>query len=223
MIHSFYVIIYYIKCYFVYNDTKINIHKCINNINTLSMMYKYFYILDDIDIFLSLLLYHLPSIFVRLARIMDATLHPVTWFTVYHLIYYGAWSSVFSLIGAFVLPYIPKYLIARTRPCHTKIQMVDNNIKTHQNRTSGFYGADIYSMPSGHASVSVCIVANILWNTGSNFASCYHLLCFPVIVWCMSVSVSRVILGAHWIGDVIVGWFFGLAWFFAWRFIFNRL
>ena len=59
---------------------------------------------------------------------------------------------------------------------------------------------DKYSLPSGHASASIITTLIVI-----NF--------FPelniIIIWPVLVSISRIVLGVHYIGDTIIGLFLG--------------
>jgi len=178
--------------------------------------------LEDIDSLVTILLYHLPSIFVTLATAIDATVFPVYWFTLYHLIGHGEWIRTLSLVGSFWLPLIPKYWVGRHRPLVTMNWRVRGG--------DGFKGADKGSFPSGHA----CFLAATFTNLHhSLLLNGHHLLRHealdlgslcgngfifygPLLVWFLYASLARVIVGAHWFGDVVCGWLMGYAWCHLW-------
>lgn len=64
---------------------------------------------------------------------------------------------------------------------------------------------DKYSLPSGHASASIITTLILI-----NF--------FPelniIIIWPVLVSISRIVLGVHYIGDTIIGLFLGYLCFY---------
>ena len=64
---------------------------------------------------------------------------------------------------------------------------------------------DKYSLPSGHASASIITALIII-----NF--------FPeltiIIIWPVLISISRIVLGVHYIGDTIIGLFLGYLCFY---------
>ena len=112
--------------------------------------------LGDLDVVATILLYHAPSIFINFALGFDATVFPVFWFALYHMLGHGAWIPALSLVGSFWLPYIPKYWIARERPFAKLGWEVRGG--------DGFKGADKGSMPSGHACFLTVIFINLYWS-----------------------------------------------------------
>jgi undecaprenyl-diphosphatase len=81
---------------------------------------------------------------------------------------------------------IIRYLIRRNRP-----YINDSNIKLYDENS-----IDKYSFPSGHTTFSFLIYFILLNNKIINK---YYII-FPLLI-----SFSRIILGAHYISDVIVG------------------
>ena len=66
-----------------------------------------------------------------------------------------------------------------------------------------WFEADRFSFPSGHALNAFAL--------GSVIALGYPLVAVPVLLLAASVAASRVILGLHWLSDVLVGAFVGAA------------
>jgi undecaprenyl-diphosphatase len=65
-----------------------------------------------------------------------------------------------------------------------------------------WFAADRFSFPSGHALNSFAI--------GSVIALSFPLLALPVLAVAASVAASRVVLGLHWLSDVLAGALVGL-------------
>ncbi|MCG6928590.1 MAG: phosphatase PAP2 family protein [Acidobacteria bacterium] len=60
-----------------------------------------------------------------------------------------------------------------------------------------WFPSDRFSFPSGHALNAFAI--------GSVIALAFPLLAVPVLLLAVSVAASRVVLGLHWLSDVLVG------------------
>ncbi|HXK10902.1 MAG TPA: phosphatase PAP2 family protein [Vicinamibacteria bacterium] len=65
-----------------------------------------------------------------------------------------------------------------------------------------WFPSDRFSFPSGHALNAFAI--------GSVVALAFRFAAVPVLALAASVAASRVVLGLHWLSDVIVGAFLGL-------------
>lgn len=101
---------------------------------------------------------------------------------------YAAFLAAAILIQATLVLGI-KFLIKRSRP-------------------SGDWGAiyrnsDPHSFPSGHAT-RVAMLAVLCW--GLNLTG----LAVILTIWVFLVSFARVILGVHYISDIVVGWLLGI-------------
>ena len=164
--------------------------------------------LDDLDSVVTILVYHLPSIFLTISRLLDSAVFPLYYFFLYHLVFHGAWVPALSLVGGFWLPFIPKYWISRQRPAA---------VLGWECHAGKFSGADNYSMPSGHATFLACAMSNLLWVKGADLWPCGSRLFYgPIFFWFFGASMARVIMGAHWFGDVLAGWLTGFSWFWFW-------
>lgn len=56
---------------------------------------------------------------------------------------------------------------------------------------------DKHSFPSGHATRAIYV--------GFFMSSCHPIISFAVWIWAISVTISRVLLGRHHVGDIIAG------------------
>jgi undecaprenyl-diphosphatase len=65
-----------------------------------------------------------------------------------------------------------------------------------------WFAADRFSFPSGHALNAFAI--------GSVIALAFPLAAVPVLAVAASVAASRVVLGLHWLSDVLAGALVGL-------------
>jgi len=67
-----------------------------------------------------------------------------------------------------------------------------------------------HAMPSGHALAAGSMAAILFFSLSLNRAGRPYGWRFALVFFCVLVAVSRVVVGAHWPGDVAVGW--GLGW-----------
>lgn len=81
------------------------------------------------------------------------------------------------------------------------------------------------SFPSGHASMSALVfltVASLLASATGGLPIRLYLLGVAAAMTVL-VGASRVVLGVHWLTDVLGGWVFGTAWAIAWLLLATEL
>lgn len=81
------------------------------------------------------------------------------------------------------------------------------------------------SFPSGHASMSALVfltAASLLAKASERLTMRFYILGIAGLMTIL-VGVSRVVLGVHWLTDVLAGWAFGTAWAIAWLLLANWL
>lgn len=94
--------------------------------------------------------------------------------------------------------------IERLRPMFNA-EMLRGGLHYPSNR----YG-DIYGFFSGHASNSFGLIASLLVGFSNDRSHNYSGFAFFGYLWAALVSVSRVMIGRHYLGDILVGTLFGL-------------
>ncbi|CAH0532443.1 hypothetical protein VST7929_00272 [Vibrio stylophorae] len=96
------------------------------------------------------------------------------------------------LLAAFAME-LPLYWLLKNAIKRDRPQQLPSFIKP----------SDRYSLPSGH-STAAFLVANLL-------AVCYPPLLWPMLIWASLIALSRVLLGVHFVSDIIVGALLGTA------------
>jgi undecaprenyl-diphosphatase len=89
-----------------------------------------------------------------------------------------------------------KKRVRRARPCE---RPQPRHFEVHP---LGWFPSDRFSFPSGHALNAFAI--------GSVIALAIPIAAAPILALAGSVAASRVVLGLHWVSDVLVGAFVGL-------------
>ena len=137
----------------------------------------------------------------------------VLFFLIKRLGWKKAAVMVLSIVSALVIcdqvSYHVKYAVGRLRPCFNA-EMIDNGLHWLENRGHGFFG-----FFSGHASnaFSFAICSTMAFrNDRSHTYSAYG---YGIYMWATLVAVSRIFVGKHFLGDILVGTAFGLAAGFA--------
>lgn len=102
----------------------------------------------------------------------------------------------FSLLGGLLSQTAIKYVLAIERPAQSLVGTVG------------------YSFPSGHANMVtiLCLSAYIYIFSKAESVHKRKVMLALMIFIPFIVGVSRVYLNAHWVSDVIAGWFFGILW-----------
>jgi undecaprenyl-diphosphatase len=95
-----------------------------------------------------------------------------------------------------LLLFLLKKRIRRARPCERGRPVAFQVNPLH------WFPSDRFSFPSGHALNAFAI--------GSVIAFSFPFLAVPVMMVAASVAASRVVLGLHWLSDVLVGAVVGL-------------
>lgn len=106
-----------------------------------------------------------------------------------------------SVLFSQVITLILKVLIGRERPL-----------------SNGFDGVSAFSFPSGHVVTAVTLwfsLAYILAQSANSKVVKKLIWIMPIVV-VVCVSISRIILSAHWTSDVIGGFIIGIFWLLFW-------
>ena len=80
------------------------------------------------------------------------------------------------------------------------------------------------SFPSGHASMSAIVFLTLgvlVASTRERLSERTYILTISTIL-VFLVGVSRIVLGLHWMSDVLGGWAFGAAWAIGWLILSSR-
>ena len=115
----------------------------------------------------------------------------VTWL-VWRRAYRGAIAAAIAIVAGKIFVPILKYGIQRPRPIEL------------------YGGAEMYSFPSGHATMSMLIfgilAVLVSHSMGRWGRAVVYAMCGIVVI---AIAYSRVYLGAHWLSDVVGGLIFG--------------
>lgn len=84
----------------------------------------------------------------------------------------------------------------------------------HLPRPIGIYrGASAYGFPSGHTTMSVILYGFLSILIARRLSSAWRWwLLSSVVLIAFVIGLSRLYLGAHWLSDVLGGYFFGMSW-----------
>lgn len=105
-------------------------------------------------------------------------------------------AGAVSALAANTLLVLVKRRVRRPRPCE-RARLTEFDVQPLK-----WFQADRFSFPSGHALNSFAI--------GSVIALSFPLLAVPVLAVASSIAASRVVLGLHYLSDVLAGALVGL-------------
>lgn len=154
-------------------------------------------LVGDLDSVFTILLYHIPSQLIPIFDHLDYASLPILISSAFILLTsFHEWKVPVKLGLALFGPLFIKWCSQRPRPFH------DMGWEPRR-PANAFKGPDIYSFPSGHsAAITVLFLeAWKLWGCNFPVWSC-------TVLWLL-MTVARVVLGVHWFGDVVGGWFLG--------------
>ena len=141
------------------------------------------------------------------------------WFPFYGLVivymfWRLGWKKALTLVAAIAITivltdqisYHIKEGVMRLRPCHTQ-WMLDGGI-----RLPGGVLGSLYGFFSGHASncFAFAVFTSQAFKKNDPHHS-YKVWDWIIFLWATLIALSRIVLGAHFLGDVLVGTVFGLA------------
>lgn len=97
-----------------------------------------------------------------------------------------------------------KEIVCRLRPVHDPWMMEHGlHVLEEPGKLYGFFSA--------HAANAMCIAVCSLIGFRADKTSRYRAYGICMIIWAVLVGISRVFVGKHFLGDVLVGWLAGLA------------
>jgi undecaprenyl-diphosphatase len=100
-----------------------------------------------------------------------------------------------------------KHGLERLRPCYDAV-MLEGGLRWPYGKAGGFFG--FFSSHAGNCfGFAVTSFLGFRWNDPSGRK--YHAYGWGVFLWAALVSLSRVMLAAHFFGDVLAGAIFGMA------------
>lgn len=101
-----------------------------------------------------------------------------------------------------------KYSVGRLRPCYSET-MVSGGLSILEKR-GGLFG--FFSAHSANA-FGLALCSTICLRNASGFN--HKIWGWGIFIWAALVAISRVFVGKHYIGDIVVGMGFGLLWGYA--------
>lgn len=117
---------------------------------------------------------------------------PILFFLIFEKEYITLSSLMIGTLGSIILSHGFKLIFRRLRP--TKIESI-NHIG--------------YSYPSGHSATGMGFYVTVTYLLFHNYAL-LPLAVIAAIILGLSIAASRIILGVHWLSDVIIGVGIGL-------------
>lgn len=109
----------------------------------------------------------------------------------------AAFVALFSLLGSALFIYFFKNLFGRTRPSGC----LDNG--------------DCLAFPSGHTTAAVYyygLLNYLVWRFLPVSLKTFLVICFFIVFTVLLIAVSRLVLGVHYLSDVLGGFFLGGTW-----------
>lgn len=137
---------------------------------------------------------------------------PVYIFCIVFLFSRLGWKKALVVIASLALAFglcdqvsnIVKHAVARLRPCYS-FRMLDGGLNVLEKR-GGFYG-----FFSAHAANAFAIAVCLTFGIRNDKSLKYNGFLVASLAWATLVSVSRIFVGKHYLGDVLVGTIIGLA------------
>ncbi len=122
------------------------------------------------------------------------------------------WKKALIVIASIALTFLccdqlsnlVKVSVARLRPCHDPY-MIENGVRLLE-KAGGAYG-----FFSGHAANSFGFAVSSYMGFRNDRRLKYRGYSYWIFFWCTMVSISRIFVGKHYIGDVIIGACIGAA------------
>ena len=121
------------------------------------------------------------------------------------------WKRGLVLVGAVIVAFIisdristlVKFGVGRLRPCYTTC-LLESGLRTSESR-GGFFG-----FFSAHASNAFMLIACIVTGLRADKSRSHNDIAALGYTWAALVAFSRVMVGKHFLGDILVGTAFGL-------------
>ena len=106
---------------------------------------------------------------------------------------------IMAVAGSLLITLVGKAVVGRNRP------PLADAVPPHESSPS---------FPSGHALNSTVIAGMVAYLLLRRWSSMLARVLTVVVAlaWAISIGLSRVFLGHHWLTDVMFGWLVGLAW-----------
>lgn len=138
------------------------------------------------------------------------------WFVLYAVIVFFffrnlGWKKALVFIGAAVLCLVAsdqasnlvKFSVQRLRPCHD-LDMISGGLNILEN-PGGLYG-----FFSAHASNALSFAIVSIFAFSLDGRRKYGIYNVAIVIWALLVGISRVFVGKHFLGDVLVGFAVGI-------------
>lgn len=110
-----------------------------------------------------------------------------------------------------------KKSVERPRPSHELALSGQVHLVAKPDGT--LYSGGPYGFPSSHAANSLTLALFVIFYL-SDRRKWFVIL---MLTWSLLLSYSRIYLGVHYLGDILVGWCVGLFWAFFFRWLLSKL